>query len=737
MVSHMEGGIPLSSKPQSPDDKTSIQRLSWLLLCLSCVLINMLGSKLAGVLSLPLFLDSIGTLLAALLGGALPGLIVGYLTNLVTSFSDPINAYYSTLNALIALTTATFFRRGWLKRVRGVMGLILCLSLVGGVLGSLITLLLNGFSFGTGISSPFAMRIHESLGLAPPVAQFLSDIIIDLADKTVVVLVVLGLLRLIPKTLFFYLPFVGWKQTPLTKHQMRELRRMKCRTGTIRTKLVAILMSAMMLIAAASTFISILQYHRTSIEQHKKLGQGAAMLASSVIPADRVDDFLAQGGQAEGYREAEQRLYDIRDSSPDIEYVYVYRIQEDGCHVVFDLDTEDTPGSEPGEVVEFDSDFQKYLPNLMAGLPIDPVISDGAYGWLLTVYSPVYDRDGVCQCYAAADISMQVIRSDEIVFVTKVVSIYLGFFILILAIVLWLIEYNITIPINSMSAAAGSFAYTSEDERSESVKTIQGLNIHTGDEIENLYQAVTKTTEEMVEYIEQVQQKSSTITKMQNGLILVLADLVESRDKCTGDHVRKTAAYTEIILRELRREGKYSDILTDEYVQDVINSAPLHDIGKIHVPDAVLNKPGKLTDEEFRTMQEHTSAGGEVIDSAIDSISTDAGYLREARNLAACHHEKWNGTGYPCGLAGEEIPLSARIMAVADVFDALVSRRSYKQPFTIEKALDIIREGAGSHFDPIVAQAFLNAEAEVREVAMRNMAKEAETEKKAEKQKTE
>jgi response regulator RpfG family c-di-GMP phosphodiesterase len=243
---------------------------------------------------------------------------------------------------------------------------------------------------------------------------------------------------------------------------------------------------------------------------------------------------------------------------------------------------------------------------------------------------------------------------------------------------------------------------------------IQELDIHTRDEIENLYHAFVKTTEDTVGYIADAQRQAEQLTKMQNGLILVLADLVESRDKCTGDHVRKTAAYTKVIMDEMRKEGMYADRLTDAFMEDVVNSAPLHDIGKIHVPDAILNKPGKLTDEEFHKMQEHTTAGKEIIEATISSVSVEAGYLKEARNLAAYHHEKWNGKGYPCGLAGEEIPLSARIMAVADVFDALVSTRSYKKPFPFEKAMDIIREGAGSHFDPLVAQAFLNAEDEVR-----------------------
>ena len=152
-------------------------------------------------------------------------------------------------------------------------------------------------------------------------------------------------------------------------------------------------------------------------------------------------------------------------------------------------------------------------------------------------------------------------------------------------------------------------------------------------------------------------------------------------------------------------------------MNDVVNSAPLHDIGKIQVSDTILNKPGKLTDEEFMMMKTHTTAGAQVIQHAMNTVSKDdSGYLKEAMNLAQFHHEKWNGTGYPCGLKGEEIPLSARIMAVADVFDALVSRRSYKEGFPFEKAMAIIQEGSGMHFDPRIVTAFMQASDEVRQV---------------------
>ena len=216
---------------------------------------------------------------------------------------------------------------------------------------------------------------------------------------------------------------------------------------------------------------------------------------------------------------------------------------------------------------------------------------------------------------------------------------------------------------------------------------------------------------------EQYRKQNDAIAKLQNGLILVLADLVESRDKCTGDHIKKTGEYVRIIMEQLKEDGAYAEQLTDSFVEDVVRSAPLHDIGKIQVPDAILNKPGRLTSDEFEIIKTHTTAGRDIISSAINMVSEeDSGYLYEARNLAYCHHEKWDGSGYPQGLAGEAIPLSARIMAVADVFDALVSKRSYKLPFTFEEAMKIIKEESGTHFDPKIVDSFVKAESKVRQV---------------------
>ncbi len=206
------------------------------------------------------------------------------------------------------------------------------------------------------------------------------------------------------------------------------------------------------------------------------------------------------------------------------------------------------------------------------------------------------------------------------------------------------------------------------------------------------------------------------ITDMQFNIIVMMADLVENRDANTGGHIKRTARYVEIIAKKLKAMGKFPDELTNEYIADIIVAAPLHDIGKIHVSDNVLNKNGRLNDEEFAIMKSHAPAGKSILEHAKEQIG-DFSYLDIAVQMASAHHEWWDGSkrGYPLGTSGNDIPLSARIMAVADVFDALTSKRVYKDPMPSEKAYSIILEESGTHFDPVIIDAFVAAKDEINE----------------------
>ena len=693
----------------------------YLIALLICgVALNQLGALLVRILSLPLYLDSIGTMLVAALGGYIPGIVVGYLSNLIGGMSDPTNMYFAFISVFLAFCAAIFSRKGWFKSFRGAAKAVLIFALIGGGVGSVISWLIFGLEIGDGVWTPFADQLVRITSLPPFWAKFIADMAIDLADKIITVAIVIFVLTMLPESLKKKLMMHGWKQKPLSDEERKEAESLKTRRVSLKSSIIMLMAVAAAFMATATTGISFLLYHRATIDDHTRIGQGVSELVASAIDPEKVDDYIEYGEQADGYKETVERLERLRDNAPEAEYIYVYRIQNDGCHVVFDLDSDGVEAHRPGDVVPFDVSFASYVPDLLAGRPIDPIITNESYGWLLTVYTPVYNGKGECVCYAAADISMEHIKREEISFITKVTTLFFGFFIVVIAIGLWVAEYSLLLPINTMTYAADEFTYKSEKEREDSVEKFNALEISTGDEIEKLYDSFAHTMATAVAYFSDAQKKSASLSKMQNGLILVLADLVESRDKCTGDHVRKTSAYTRTILEQMAADGVYADTVTPEFIDDVANSAPLHDVGKISVADAILNKPGKLTDEEFAIMKGHTVAGGEIITKAISLVS-DSGYLSEARNLALCHHEKWNGTGYPNGLAGEDIPLSARVMAVADVFDALVSKRSYKEPFSFEKAVSIVKEGAGSHFDPRVVDAFIKSLPRIEEIHKLNM----------------
>ncbi len=202
------------------------------------------------------------------------------------------------------------------------------------------------------------------------------------------------------------------------------------------------------------------------------------------------------------------------------------------------------------------------------------------------------------------------------------------------------------------------------------------------------------------------------IIHMQSKTIEGMAGLVESRDGETGLHVKNTAYYVEIIARKMAESEKYKEILIPEYIDLLKRFSPLHDIGKIVVSDTILLKPGRLSEEEFEKMKLHTVEGGSIIESILGDIETPEN-VKIARDIAACHHEKWDGSGYPSGLSGTDIPLPARIMSVADVFDALISKRCYKKAFPVETAFEMISEARGTQFDPDVVAAFLELRPEI------------------------
>lgn len=216
---------------------------------------------------------------------------------------------------------------------------------------------------------------------------------------------------------------------------------------------------------------------------------------------------------------------------------------------------------------------------------------------------------------------------------------------------------------------------------------------------------------------EEVHRRTLEVQAIQDVTILAMASLAETRDNETGNHIRRTQHYVKVLAEALSRQPAYAHRLDEKTIGLLFKSAPLHDIGKVGIPDAVLLKPGPFDSDEMTIMKTHTRLGLEAIEHAERQLGMEVDFLRHAKEIAYSHQEKWDGSGYPEGLSGEAIPLSARLMALADVYDALISRRVYKPPFSHEQAKEIICNGRGSHFDPAVVDAFLAQEERFIEIA--------------------
>ena len=221
-------------------------------------------------------------------------------------------------------------------------------------------------------------------------------------------------------------------------------------------------------------------------------------------------------------------------------------------------------------------------------------------------------------------------------------------------------------------------------------------------------------------YLEtEVMKRTSEISAIQDVTILAMASLAETRDSDTGNHIRRTQFYMKALAEKLKTHPRFGFFLSEQTINMLFKSAPLHDIGKVGIPDRILLKPGRFTPEEFGIMKSHTTLGRDAIEHAEQQLGLKVEFLQLAKEIAYYHQEKWDGSGYPEGISGDDIPISARLMAVADVYDALISRRVYKEGMSHEKAVAIIMQSSGTHFDPDVVDAFNDLQDEFRAIAAR------------------
>ena len=214
-----------------------------------------------------------------------------------------------------------------------------------------------------------------------------------------------------------------------------------------------------------------------------------------------------------------------------------------------------------------------------------------------------------------------------------------------------------------------------------------------------------------------VENKTAQIQKTQDSVMQILSDVTAYRDNETGAHIKRTTLFCRVLVDNLLKIKYPGYVISKEYAENIVNAAKIHDMGKVAVPDGILLKPGRLTQREFEIIKMHTIYGAKILESAIENLGDDSFFLFVARELIETHHERWDGTGYPKGLMADEIPVSGRVMALADVYDALISRRPYKEPFSHEEALKLIFEESGDHFDPVLLEISEEVMAEFAKIA--------------------
>ena len=697
------------------------------LLVFAAAAVNIVLSYTTGHFKLPLFLDTIGTIVITSIGGPVMGTMTAIITHIFSSYFNRYAMFFCFVHTVIALLAALYAKKYANRGVKYILLFILSLGLFSGGVSAYIQWHLFLAPQNQFIANSID-GLAAATGLPVSVTFLFVNILVDLLDKTISVGVALGILRFIPEEFSKYIYNSKWKQNPLSDEEMDELKRWSKETKRpmyLRLSVLFIVVSVVDVLIMSA--IAMNSYYTRDLAEKKNTVVNTSKFAASIINPEMIDDYLKYGRGASGYEATEDMLYKIRDNAAGVAYLYVFTVDGDDMTYIFDLDAKeefkdfgyegDEFGIAPGTRVKLDKEFLVYVDDFKEGKAIPPTESNDSYGWVMSAFFPVFDANGKCVAYAGADVSMTYMTDYLNEFLWSILLIMAGIFVAIIVSGILIVNTYMVYPISRIGLGVENFINAGDDqvEIDKAVKSLRKINVKTNDEVEKLYNSICNMALNQAEQIRSIRHFSDSTNKMQDGLIVTMADLVERRDTNSGSRIQKTTAYTKIIAEGLLEKGYYAGKVTPKFISDVVRSAPLHDIGKINIPDDILNKEGDLTPEEEEIIRTHTTSGKKIMENAITTVSGE-NYLKEARNMAAYHHERWDGTGYPEGLHGEVIPLSARILAVAEAFDELTSNKSVDKQYSIEEAVSILQEDAGKRFDPKCVEVFIDSLPEVRVV---------------------
>lgn len=438
-------------------------------------------------------------------------------------------------------------------------------------------------------------------------------------------------------------------------------------------------------------------YSDKKIKQDQiNLATNCAKIASNMLYNAPLDEFLTKGKNDLYNKYRAQLLVICKNFNLRYLYVYIPDFENNKLTSIFDMAgraEDNTPDKvwKLGQVVDWK--FTQEEKNAFYGLDDDMLVElNDQYGHVITRYIPVYNNKNKIVALLGVDFDYNAYKHK---IVTSFIMGLLFMFLCLLSIYIVLVLYLkqiIVKPIKLISSRMNNFL-------KDNTTAIEPITIKSGDELELMAASFNRMVADINSYVKQ-------IYDMQMETIFSLARLAQSRDDDTGKHLDRVQQYCYVLAQKLAQDSPYSEQIDDNFIKNVVNASILHDIGKVAISDLILLKPGKLTDEEFAEMKKHTTMGAQTL-SEVHSKFGNNSFIEIGRLMALYHHERWDGRGYPEGLKGEEIPLAARIMAIADVYDAISTKRVYKDAFPQEKCVAIIQEGKGTQFDPIIVDAFL------------------------------
>ncbi len=473
--------------------------------------------------------------------------------------------------------------------------------------------------------------------------------------------------------------------------------------GPLRTRFFAVLFLTSISLCMITIIGTCLIYSSALSFRYESLCKTVSETVAGSIDADSVNPWL-KGQNTREYIQMNNLLRQLSKDVSDLESIAVYQMRTDGMHTVFDTNSTSLRGG-LGDLIAYDSSWEHYKSDFLASKEVGKITVKSSSGKVLMYCIPIFDSESNCVSYVCSSVSMNLIHNDLTVFLKQYGLLLLVITLLLSVVLAIFIERRITKPLKSICDVSDRAAKVNDIEF---LKEITSKKIKTGDEIENIWRSIIKI------YTDKVQLMAA-LEKAQDNTVVTFATLIRRIDSYTANHIDNTRQYVILLVNALRKKEKYKNVITDSIYNNIIHAASLHDIGKLSVPEHILNKPAKLTAEEYEIMKEHTLYGARLIEETAKNVQ-DAEYLKLARQLCESHHERWDGKGYPYGLKGEEIPLPVRIVAVADVFDALVSERCYKSEIPFEEAYQIMIDESGTHFDPDIVAVFVEIKEQIFDV---------------------